>query len=126
LRFPKLRIALSEGGIGWVPMFIDRLRHMSRMLDYREQFGALHPVDVLRRNFWFTTFNDALTMPLRHLVGLDHIMVETDYPHGDSTWPDSQELLAMQLKDVPESEADAITFRNAAELYGLNDLLAST
>lgn len=123
LRFPELRIALSEGGIGWVPMLIDRLTHMGRLLDYREQFGDLHPVDVLRRNFWFTTFNDELTMPLRHLVGVDHIMVETDYPHSDSTWPDTQEILAEQLRDVPEAERDAITYRNAAALYGLTALL---
>ena len=119
LRFPKIKIALSEGGIGWVPMFIDRVNHMARQLDYSEQFGPLDPVDVPRRNFWFTTFNDALTLPLRHQAGIDHIMLETDYPHSDSTWPDTQEILASQFADIPEDETEKITHRNARELYGL-------
>lgn len=120
LRFPKLKIALSEGGIGWVPMFIDRVRHMARQLDYSEQFGALDPIEVLRRNFWFTTFNDELTLPLRHLAGVDHIMLETDYPHSDSTWPDTQEILEKQFADIPADETERITHANARELYKLD------
>jgi predicted TIM-barrel fold metal-dependent hydrolase len=120
VRFPRLKIALSEGGIGWVPMFIDRVEHMGRMLDYSQQFGDLTPIDVLRRNFWFTTFNDELTLPLRHLVGVDHIMVEVDYPHSDSTWPDSQQILAQQFRGIPDDEVQAMTHRNAASLYQLD------
>ena len=118
VRFPKIKIAVSEGGIGWVPMMIDRmeygLRHGS--LDHA-RFGDLSPVDLLHRNFWFTTFSDPRTMPLRHQIGVDRIMVETDYPHSDSSWPDTQEILAGQLADVPDDEAELITWRNAAELY---------
>ena len=117
VRFPELRIALSEGGIGWVPMLIDRIEWMTRTLDYRPDFGDLSPVDVLRRNFWFTTFSDPSTLPLRHLVGVDHIMVETDYPHSDSSWPDTQDRLAEQLAGVPAEEVAAITHLNAAALY---------
>jgi predicted TIM-barrel fold metal-dependent hydrolase len=119
LRFPELRIALSEGGFGWVPILIDRIGHMARQLDYSVQFGDLTPVEVLRRNFWFTTFNDELSMSLRHLAGVDHIMIETDYPHSDSTWPDSQEILARQFADVPDDEIAKMTHLNAQELYRL-------
>jgi predicted TIM-barrel fold metal-dependent hydrolase len=119
LRFPELKIALSEGGFGWMPILIDRIEHMKRQLDYSVQFGDLEPVDVLRRNFWFTTFNDELSMSLRHLAGVDHIMIEVDYPHSDSTWPDSQEILARQLADVPEAEVERMTHANAIELYRL-------
>lgn len=119
LRFPEIKIALSEGGIGWVPMFIDRVNHMGRQLDYSEQFGDLDPIDVLRRNFWFTTFNDELTLPLRHLVGVDHIMLETDYPHSDSTWPDTQDILVKQFADIPDEEVEKITHLNARALYRL-------
>lgn len=117
VRFPRLRIALSEGGIGWVPLLIDRLHYMARVLDYRQDFGALSPVDVLRRNFWFTTFSDPSTLPLRSLVGVDHIMLETDYPHTDSSWPETQDLVASQLRGVPQAEIDQITHQNAARLY---------
>jgi predicted TIM-barrel fold metal-dependent hydrolase len=119
LRFPELKIALSEGGFGWVPILIDRIGHMARQLDYSVQFGELTPVEVLRRNFWFTTFNDELSMSLRHLAGVDHVMIETDYPHSDSTWPDSQEILARQFAGVPDDEVGRMTHLNAIELYGL-------
>jgi|SRR6478735_3942734 len=119
LRFPDLKIALSEGGFGWVPILIDRIEHMQRQLDYSVQFGDLTPVDVLRRNFWFTTFNDEQSMSLRHLAGVDHIMVEVDYPHSDSTWPDSQEILVRQFADVPDDEVAKMTHLNAIELYRL-------
>jgi predicted TIM-barrel fold metal-dependent hydrolase len=119
LRFPELKIALSEGGFGWVPILIDRIEHMARQLDYSVQFGDLTPVEVLRRNFWFTTFNDGLSMSLRGLAGVDHIMIETDYPHSDSTWPDSQEMLARQFAGVPDDEVAKMTHLNAIELYRL-------
>ena len=50
----------------------------------------LRPAEVLHRNFWFCTIDDPSTISTRHTVGVDHIMFETDYPHGDGTWPDSQ------------------------------------
>jgi predicted TIM-barrel fold metal-dependent hydrolase len=117
VRFPNLKIAMSEGGIGWVPMLIDRIEYMTRQLDYSADFGDLSPVDVLRRNFWFTTFSDPSTMPLRHHVGVDHIMIETDFPHSDSSWPDTQDLLATQLAGVPQNEIERMTCDNAVELY---------
>lgn len=117
VRFPRIKIALSEGGIGWVPMLIDRIEYMARDLDYSVDFGELTPTEVLRRNFWFTTFCDPTTMALRHHVGVDHIMIETDYPHMDSSFPDTQEVISEQLHDVPEDEALKITSTNALELY---------
>jgi predicted TIM-barrel fold metal-dependent hydrolase len=117
LRFPRLKLALSEGGFGWVPIVIDRIEHMRRQLDYRPQFGDLTPVEVLRRNFWFTTFNDDSSMSLRHLAGVDHIMVEVDSPHSDSTWPDAQDILQRQFRDVPDDEIAKMTHRNAIALY---------
>ena len=117
-RFPKIKIALSEGGIGWVPMMLDRIEYTSRHGTRASlPFGDSSPVELLRRNFWFTTFSDPRTLALRHEVGLNRIMVETDYPHSDSSWPDTQELLTRQLRDVPADEAELMTWRNAADLY---------
>lgn len=117
VRFPTLKIAMSEGGIGWMPMLIDRLHYLGKQLDYRPVFGDLTPVDVLRRNFWFATINDPSTMALRHQIGVDHIMMETDYPHMDSTWPESQDALAAQLHGLPEDEVARMTHLNALALY---------
>ncbi|HEY6533496.1 MAG TPA: amidohydrolase family protein [Acidimicrobiales bacterium] len=117
-RFPKLKVALSEGGIGWVPMMIDRIQYSERY-GVHKHFGDDDPVELLHRTFWYTTFSDDRLLPLRHDIGVDRIMFETDYPHTDSSWPDTQELIARQLQDVPADEAAQMTWRNAAELYRL-------
>ena len=58
-------------------------------------------------------------MEMRHRIGVDHILVESDYPHADSSWPDTQPMLTRQLRDqhVPDDEAERITWRNASELF---------
>jgi predicted TIM-barrel fold metal-dependent hydrolase len=117
VRHPELRIVLSEGGIGWVPILLDRLSYMSRERDHWDGFGGLSPIDVLRRNFYFTTFSDDRTLALRHEIGVDRIMYETDFPHSDSSWPHTQDIVGRQLEGVPAAEADAMTYANAAALY---------
>ena len=82
---------MSEGGIGWVAMLLDRL---DNIVD-RSRYGAsawatCGPADVLQRNFWFCTIDDPSTIDTRHRIGVENIMVEVDYPHGDGTWPDTQ------------------------------------
>jgi predicted TIM-barrel fold metal-dependent hydrolase len=116
LRYPGLKIAMSEGGIGWVPMLIDRLDNLVDRSGYGRGW-AERPADVLRRNFWFCTLDDPSTIAVRHVIGVDHIMVETDYPHGDSTWPRSQDVLAECWADVPGHEMRKMCSENAAALY---------
>jgi predicted TIM-barrel fold metal-dependent hydrolase len=120
VRFPDIKIAMSEGGIGWVPMLKDRLEYMLRQSGHgRNQWMSteLSPSDVLSRNFWFCTIDDPSIMALRHRIGVDRIMVEVDYPHADSTWPDTQKFLADALAGVPEDEVRKMTYANAAALF---------
>jgi len=120
LRFPALRIAMSEGGIGWVPMLMDRLEYMMAQSGHgRNQWPSseISPVDALRRSFWFCTIDDPSVLPLRHRIGVDRIMVEVDYPHADSTWPDTQRFLADAMAGVPVEEARQMTHENAAALF---------
>lgn len=115
-RFPDLKIAMSEGGIGWVAMLLDRL---DNMVD-RSGYGAgtaERPDDVLRRNFWFCTIDDPSTIDTRHAIGVENIMVEVDYPHGDSTWPDTQAVIEKHWSHIPASELRAMCCENAAQLY---------
>jgi predicted TIM-barrel fold metal-dependent hydrolase len=117
VRFPKLNIALSEGGIGWVPMLLDRLeyeRRRPRSLSWNQDIA---PADVLRRNFWFASFWDPSMWVLRDRIGIDHIMLEVDYPHVDGTWPNSQPLLSEQLAGLPPEDARKVAAENAARLY---------
>jgi predicted TIM-barrel fold metal-dependent hydrolase len=120
VRFPRLNVALAEGGIGWVPMLLDRLDYVMAHSAKGESgwHGTdLLPSDALRRNFWFCTIDDPSTLPARHRIGVDHIMLESDYPHADSTWPDTQLIAASRLSGLPDDEIRMITHANAAGLF---------
>ena len=121
LRFPSLAIALSEGGMGWVPMLIDRVDYVVSHSGTDTEGVAwpsdTPPSEVLRRSFWFCTIDDPSVMPLRHVIGVDHIMVESDYPHADSSWPDTQRVLTETMEGVPDDELRAMAYGNAARLF---------
>ncbi len=121
LRFPDLKVAFSEGGIGWVPMLMDRLDYV---LDHSATgtagaaWGAdLRPSEVLGRNFWFCTIDDPSVTPLIGRIGPDHVMVESDYPHADSTWPDTQAVVHSTFGHLPDGQRRKITAGNAARLF---------
>jgi predicted TIM-barrel fold metal-dependent hydrolase len=113
---PDLKIAMSEGGIGWVAMLLDRLDNIIDRSGYGLGWDD-RPADVLRRNFWFCTIDDPSTIETRHRIGVDHIMVEVDYPHGDSTWPDTQLVIEKAWGHIPPGELRAMCCENAAALY---------
>jgi len=116
LRHPTLRIAMSEGGIGWVAMLADRLDNIIDRSGYGMGWDQ-HPAEVLRRNFWFCTIDDPSTIDTRHRIGVENIMVEVDYPHGDSTWPDTQLVIEKAWGHIPAAELRAMCCENAAALY---------
>ena len=120
VRFPELRICLSEGGIGWVAGLIDRLEHVRR---YDSMYGtwndvALSPAETFRRNFWFCAIDDPSSFQQRDVIGVENILVESDYPHCDSTWPGTQETLRKQFVGLSLAEIERVTWRNASELLG--------
>jgi len=125
LRHPELRIAMSEGGLGWVPMLADRLDYIYEVSGHGRAAwpsGAanpegLSPTDVLLRNFWFCSLDDPSIWPIRERIGVDHIMLEVDYPHADSTWPDTQSFLVDRLASLSDDEARRVTHGNAAALF---------
>jgi predicted TIM-barrel fold metal-dependent hydrolase len=117
-RYPNLNIAMSEGGIGWVAMLLDRLDNMLDRSGYGKGWsGDLRPSEVLQHNFWFCTIDDPSTIDTRHRIGIDHIMVEVDYPHGDGTWPDTQAVIERYWGHLPVDELRKLTHLNAAALY---------
>jgi predicted TIM-barrel fold metal-dependent hydrolase len=126
MKHPELKIAMSEGGIGWVPMLIDRLDNMIDRSGYAkgEELGlemahtwTTRPAEVLRRNFSFCTIDDPSTIELRHIIGVENIMVETDYPHGDGTWPDTQAVIEKVWGHIPDNELRAMCCENAARVF---------
>jgi predicted TIM-barrel fold metal-dependent hydrolase len=118
-KYPELRIAMSEGGIGWVAMLIDRLDNIMTRSGYGSGWPDKKntPSEVLRRNFWFCMIEDASTICTRHTIGVDNILFESDYPHGDGTWPDTQKVIDNVLGSLPVEEIRKITHENAAHVY---------
>jgi predicted TIM-barrel fold metal-dependent hydrolase len=119
-RYPDIRIVLSEAGISWVPMVIERLHRANRQREASPKAWErveMHPVDLLHRNFWFTSIEDPSSFHHLDVINEDHVMVEVDYPHTDSTWPDSQELFRSELEHLPRDTIRKICFENAAKLY---------
>ncbi len=118
-KYPELRIAMSEGGIGWVAGLIDRLDAIMSRSGYGQGWPdpSISPSDCLRRNFWFCMIEDPSTVVTRHTIGVENILFESDYPHGDGTWPDTQHVIEKTLGDLPVDEIRKITHENAARLY---------
>ena len=116
VRYPELKIAMSEGGIGWVAMLHDRLENMVDRSGYGRRW-EIRPAEVLRRNFWFCTLDDPSTIDTRYTIGVENVMVEVDYPHGDGTWPDTQQVIADCWGHIPIDELRAMCCENAAALY---------
>jgi predicted TIM-barrel fold metal-dependent hydrolase len=116
LEHPTLKVAMSEGGIGWVAMLLDRL---DNLID-RSGYGLgwdVRPSEVLKRNFWFCTLDDPSTIDTRYRIGVENILFETDYPHGDGTWPDTQSVIEEVWGHIPNNEIRMMCSENAAKLY---------
>jgi predicted TIM-barrel fold metal-dependent hydrolase len=119
VRFPGLKIVLAESGIGWVAALLDRLDHVTR---YHECYGEWHgtdlsPSEVLLRNFWFCTLDNPSSFCQTDRIGVDNILWEVDYPHADSSWPDTQDAVRRQLSGLAHADRERITWKNASELF---------
>ena len=92
-RFPDLRVALSEGGIGWIPFYFDRIdRHFKNQAWLHSDFGGKLPSEVFRDHILACYITDPSGLLLRDRIGIDIIAWECDYPHTDTTWPESPEF----------------------------------
>ena len=113
-RHPKLQFSLAEGGIGWIPYLLERADFVWERHRYYQpiDFDA-RPSDLFRKHFWGCFIDDEFGVKNRHEVGIDRIMLEIDYPHSDSNWPNSRKRAAEVLADVPDDEVAKITETNA-------------
>jgi predicted TIM-barrel fold metal-dependent hydrolase len=121
-KFPTLRAALSEGGIGWIPFYLDRLdRHV-----WNHQWTGLDidgkgstPTQVFREHFLGCFITDPSALRLIDRMGEDVVAWECDYPHSDSTWPRSPEELLAECDAAGLSDAtiEKITWENASRFF---------
>jgi predicted TIM-barrel fold metal-dependent hydrolase len=113
-RHPRLKVMLSEGGIGWVPYLLERCDYTwSRHRWYQNIDKDMPPSDLFRRHIFACFIDDDTGIDLRHRIGISNITWECDYPHSDSNWPNSRKRAAQMLKGVPDEEAHQIVELNA-------------
>ena len=95
--FPGIRFALSEGGTGWIPYFLERI---DRTYDLHhlwtgQDFGSKLPSEIFREHFLTCFIDDPVGVQLRDRIGIDNVSWELDYPHADSAWPHAPEELGV-------------------------------
>ncbi|XES00136.1 amidohydrolase family protein [Streptomyces sp. S1D4-11] len=122
--FPDLKIALSEGGTGWIPYFLERVDRTFEMHAAwtLQDFGGKLPSEVFREHFLTCFISDPMGVKLRHEIGIDNIAWECDYPHSDSMWPQAPEELmgVMERFDVPDPDIAKMTHENAMRWYSFD------
>jgi predicted TIM-barrel fold metal-dependent hydrolase len=124
-KFPAVKIALAEGSIGWVPYFLERADDVLDRQEWsgaREYFDGRKPSDVFREHTLFCFISDVTGLRTRHQIGVDQIAFEVDYPHSDSVWPRSPEILMEGFVEagVPADEIHKITWQNACRWFGFD------
>ena len=141
-RFPGLRLVLSEGGIGWIPYLLDRFddvvekqkywaakAHLTRedvIAGKGEEAGVELPAhwdysrlpsEIFRQNIYGCFIDEKFGVKVIDEIGVDNVMIETDYPHTDSTWPNSQAIAAERLKHLSPQDRYKVTQGNAIRVF---------
>jgi predicted TIM-barrel fold metal-dependent hydrolase len=117
--YPDMRIALSEGGIGWVPYFLERAdfsnwRHKAWT---NSIFQDLKPSEIFRRHFLNCFIDDAFGLKNLDAIGEDMVAYETDYPHSDTLWPLCPERLWETARHLTDLQIDKISHLNAMRFF---------
>ncbi len=121
-RYPKLRMALSEGSIGWIPYFLERadcvVRHHGAWTNL--DLGGMLPSEIFRKHIINCFIEDNFGLKNRHDIGIENITWECDYPHSDCTWPNSPETLWRGIQGLPDQEIHQITHLNVMRDFSFN------
>ncbi len=119
-RFPELKIVSSESGLGWVPYLLELADHQWERQKLWRVGMEIKPSDYFHRqcyvNFWFEKTGTAL----RHIIGIDNIMWESDFPHPTCTWPESRRYIAESMEGWTEEERRKVLVDNAVRVFNLN------
>jgi predicted TIM-barrel fold metal-dependent hydrolase len=123
VRFPQLKLAYSEGQIGWLPYILERADDVWR--EHRAWGGVKDivpepPSTYYYRHVFGCFFRDKHGIDSLEQVGLDNITFETDYPHTDSTWPDSKQVAWSLVGHLPQDAIHKIIRGNAIRMLSLD------
>jgi predicted TIM-barrel fold metal-dependent hydrolase len=125
VQFPALKLAYSEGQIGWIPYILERADTVWE--EHRAWVGVADivpepPSTYYYRQIFGCFFRDQHGIDAIDKVGVDNITFETDYPHTDSTWPDTRKVAEELMAGVPQDVVDKVMRTNAARMLHLDIL----
>jgi len=122
-RHPGLRIVCVEADAGWVPHYMYRMDHAYKRhrnwLPAGQNLSKL-PSEYFRENIYTTFQDDWVAFRVADLMNWRRLLWANDFPHSDSTWPFSQEMLAEHTRHLTPEQKQAILCDNVAELYGID------
>jgi predicted TIM-barrel fold metal-dependent hydrolase len=125
-RYPRLKLAFSESQIGWMPYLFERVDRIWRA---GNAFAEIHPSiteppsSYVADRIFGCFFADDFGIASRDIIGIDQITFESDYPHQDSTWPNTRTYLENALAGLNPDEVHKIVRGNAIRMLDLPEPL---
>jgi predicted TIM-barrel fold metal-dependent hydrolase len=123
VQFPDVKLAYSEGQIGWIPYILERA---DTVWEEHRAWGEVKdlvpepPSTYYYRQMYGCFFRDQHGIDSLDKVGVDNITFETDYPHTDSTWPNTKAVAIELMKGVAPDVVEKIMRGNARRMLGLD------
>ncbi|MGF7233841.1 MAG: amidohydrolase family protein [Frankia sp.] len=121
-KFKNLKIALSEGGIGWIPYFLERADYTYKQHKAwtRPELGGRLPSEIFLEHVVTCFIVDDFGLASLDRMNEDMVTWECDYPHSDSTWPRSPEVVAEAVTGLTDKQIDKVTHGNAMRVFSFD------
>lgn len=121
-RHPRLKMVCAEADAGWLPHYMYRMDHAALVSAPGGILPGLSrlPSEYLRSNVYVTFQDDWIAFKTAHLLDAGQLLWANDFPHTDSTWPRSQELIGKHAAELSEEQRQAILRDNVAKVFGLD------
>ncbi|MBV1906471.1 MAG: amidohydrolase [Pseudomonadales bacterium] len=120
-RHPQLKLVVAESDVGWIPHYMTRMDHSAKLNVEGGIIKGLSklPSEYVRSNVWGTFQDDVTAYHSMYMMDYKHLLWASDFPHTDSTWPRSRQLIEEQTPHLSEVQKQAIFRDNTANLFNL-------
>ena len=120
-RFPRLTLVVVENEIGWIPFWLEQCdKYFERFRRVEPLSLKMRPSEYFNRQIYATFFNDEVGARLLSWWGVDNCMWSNDYPHSNSTWPYSREVIERDFGSLAAGERAKLVRLNAAKIYNID------